>query len=674
MVVKRRKRTALGKLSAWGFKVLQNSFIGKYFTSYEKANDKFQKITKKENKNSKVRKYRIARLLERSFVAKATPKIYQSFLRIGVSNYATAAVGMGVVSFTLFILNYLKYFTLGNVTVTLPMLVLPALLIILPLPYLFSGKSLAQAFLTNGFLHAMVFGFLGADSEAIKDKAAKPRISNTMLSFIVGISLGTVSYFIGKPENILYAISILLFAYVVMRTPEIGIILVIFTMPFVSMLVTKIAIVYITFCYIIKIILHKRVVTFEYFDIWPTLAIVGMVFTGIDYQNPKSTLPVIGSNLVILISYFIIANLIRSKDWFKKCIFALTSSAFICALVGIAQFVLGVLYNANFMEKSEKIQEVLSLFAGYNKGAPSIFSSSSAFAYYVIIAIPFALVHVFAERREALKIGGFFIAAILTLSLVAAHSNAAVIGLLFAVLLLLIIRNRNYIYLAIIAIAAPLGLYFSVRSNQAVLDFFNKFEEFRAIDPTEKLLELKNGFVLWLNSPLGKGLGSAAEYDSLLLQIFLEYGIVMAILFLVCAIMFARLVFSYCAKEKGKHRKTYCSAGLCALLGIFITGIFENVWLDSKIMLLSVLCMALSFAYIKVERDMHTQMLEGNSFNHAFVEIELAEEEYHEYVLTRKYVRPPRRFRSKVKKQETLKIKTKKKTEENEDDEDDERV
>ena len=322
MVVKRKKRTALGKLSAWGFKVLGNSFIGKFFTSYEKANDKFQKITKKENKNSRVRKYRLARLLERNVFTKIIPKIYQAFLRIRISNYATAAIGMGVVSLTLFILNYLNYFTLGNVTVTVQMFVLPALLIILPFPYLFSGRSLAQAFKENKFLKAVVFGFLGADAEAIKDKAAKPRVSNTMLSFLIGVSFGTLSYFIGKPENILYAIAILLFAYVIMRTPEIGIILVIFTMPFLNMLVIKIAIVYIAFCYIIKIILHKRVVSFEYFDVWPTLAIVGMIFCGIDYQNPKSTLPVVGSNLIILISYFLIANLIRSKEWFKKCIFA----------------------------------------------------------------------------------------------------------------------------------------------------------------------------------------------------------------------------------------------------------------------------------------------------------------------------------------------------------------
>ena len=107
MVIKRKKRTALSKFSSWCFKILQGSFIGKYFTSYEKANNKFQKITKKEKHTHVPRKNRVARALENNVFARIIPRVYHAFLRIGVSNYATAAVGMGAVSLTLYILNYL---------------------------------------------------------------------------------------------------------------------------------------------------------------------------------------------------------------------------------------------------------------------------------------------------------------------------------------------------------------------------------------------------------------------------------------------------------------------------------------------------------------------------------------------------------------------------------------
>lgn len=671
MVIKRKKRTALGKFSAWCYKMLNKSFIGKFFTSYEKANDKFEKITKKEvNKTHTPRKNRLAKALENNVFARIIPCIYHAFLRIKVSNYATVVVGMGAVSLTMYILNYLGVWSLGNFKATETMFVLPAILIILPIPYLFSRKSLAQSFLTNRPLNFIVFKFFGADYEAVRDSAVKNRVSSTMLAFLIGAGLGALSYFIQKPEYVLFGISILIFAYAIIKTPEIGIILTIFTMPFVHMLIIKWIILYVALAYSLKLILHKRVISFEYFDIWPTLAIIGMIFCGIDYQNPKNSLPTIGSNLIILISYFLIANLIRSKDWFKRCIFALTSSAFICAIVGIAQVLLGVL--------SAYLSLNLPLFgdcSGYLNGANSLFTSSTAFAYYMVIAIPFALIHIFAERREAKKVGGFFIAMILTLGLVVARSNPAIIGIFFGVLLLLLIRHRNYMYLALFAIVTPIVLYFTLRNNEPVLNFLNTFDAFRAMDPAGKLEELKAGFNLWRESPWGLGIGASGEHNSLLIQLLLDYGIVMAVLFAMCIIMFARLVFSYCAKEKGKHRKIYCSAGLCALFGIFVTGIFENVWKDQKIMLLSIVCMALSFAYIKIERELNAQKIVRNDFSQASVDIELEDDEYHEYVLGRKYVRAPRKLKSKINnKIHHLKIKTKKKTTDNDDEDDDDRV
>ena len=92
-------------------------------------------------------------------------------------------------------------------------------------------------------------------------------------------------------------------------------------------------------------------------------------------------------------------------------------------------------------------------------------------------------------------------------------------------------------------------------------------------------------------------------------------------------------------------------------------------------MLLSIVCMALSFAYIKIERELNAQKIVRNDFSQASVDIELEDDEYHEYVLGRKYVRAPRKLKSKINnKIHHLKIKTKKKTTDNDDEDDDDRV
>lgn len=631
MEIKRKKRSALDKFSGWCFGVLRRSFIGRFFTSYEKANEKFQKVTTKKSKNRHVtRKNTLTKILENNVFAKIIPAIYHFFLRISVASYAAVIVTMGVISLTMYLLNYFELLSLGNFEVTEVMLILPAALIIVGFPFLFSRRSLAGAILTNKLFSFIVIGFLGCDTENIKNVAQRNRISSTGIFFIFGAALGSLSYFTQRPEYILFTVAIIVFAYVIFRTPETGVILMIFTLPFVDILITQILIVYVLICYLVKVVLHKRVIAFEYFDVWPALAIVVMIIFGVDYQNPLNSLPRIATNVTILLSYFLIANLIRSKEWFKKCIFALTSSAFIAALIGIGQTILGALSS---------YVSVLSGFSMYETTVNSIFSTYNAFSQYMVIAIPFAIVHIFADRREMSKIGGFLVAVVLTTGLFVARSKSAFIGIVIGVLLLLIIYNRNYIYLALVCVAAPIILYFSLRNNEYVMKFIRSFDLFKEFDLMEKLYDLRDGFLLWLENPFGTGVGAVGtEHDSFLVQMLLEYGIVVAIALAICAVMFARLVLSYCAKAKGRYQKINCSAGFCALCGIFVTGLFANVWGDPKIMLLSIICTALSFAYIKIEREAHVMLEDKSDLTRASVDIELAERDDHEYSSTRKSI------------------------------------
>ena len=643
---KRRKRSALDKFSSWCFKTLQKSPIGKFFTSYEKVNDKFlgrssnekvkskraEKVREKRAKRlSPSRKYRLAKMLENSVFTKIIPPIYHFFLRVSLSNYASVLVSMGAVTLVMYLLNYFGVLTLGNLTVTNELFILPASLIIIGFPMVFIRRSLASAILSIKIFSVITFGFLGIDSENIKNCAHKSRFLSTGLALVIGSLLGAISYFIRNPEYLLFVFSVIIFAYIVFRTPEIGVILTIFTLPFVNIVITQIAIIYILIAYAVKVILHKRVITFEYFDIWPALAIIIMIIFGIDYQNPLNSIPTICTNVTILVSYFLIANLIRSKDWFKKCIFALTSSAFVAATIGIIQAVLGTL-SVYFPQFGD--------FSMYESTVNSIFSTYNAFSQYMVIAIPFALVHIFAERKDVSKLGGFLIAVVLSMGLLVARSKSAFVGICVAVLLLLIVYNRNFIYLALLVIVAPIGLFFGLRNNEYVLRFLRTFDFLREFDPKGKLNQLKDGFVEWLESPLGKGAGGLGEeYDSFLIQILLEYGIVVLVALIVCAIMFARLVFSYCSKEQSRKREIYCSAGFCALCGIFATGVFANVWADPKIMLLSIICMALSFAYIKIEREGHTIKEMGNDFSRASIDIQLSEEDEYDLVSEKSRIR-----------------------------------
>ena len=70
MEIKHKKRSAFSKLSAWVFRILGKSFIGKFFKSYDKANEKFVKNSVKNAKNRySPRKKGFERALENNFIA-----------------------------------------------------------------------------------------------------------------------------------------------------------------------------------------------------------------------------------------------------------------------------------------------------------------------------------------------------------------------------------------------------------------------------------------------------------------------------------------------------------------------------------------------------------------------------------------------------------------------------
>ena len=635
---RRKKRSVFDKISGFFFGLLQKSFIGKFFTSYENANSRFLKITRKSKSRHVSHKNAFVRALERNVFARIIPKIFHALLRVAVRNYAVFMFTMGLAILPQYFLNRAKQSVLGYVIPgSFAVLVLSIVLMVTSLPFLFYGKSLAQALMGNKLFSFFAFKLFGIDGENILNVSLKKRVSKASVALILGALIGFTSYFV-NPFIFLGITLAILFAYNVFRTPENGVILIIFTLPFATPLILKISIVYVFFCYMIKIILRKRVYSFEYLDLWAIIVVAVMLICGIDYQNIGGSLPTVLSHLVILASYFLCSNLVRSRTWFRKCIFALTASAVITAIIGIAQFSLGMLTGI------ESLKNALSFFEQYKYSIPSTFASSDIFAQYLIIAIPFGSIHLFSGKKVP-KFGSFVVSVLLITALILTNSQYAYIGFIASLILILVFYNRNSIYLALIALASGAGLYFLFSNVGVLRTFADNLHIFDGFDLSEKLDEIGNGFnaVFGIPEIFGEGVGGASLYcDSFLIQLLLEYGIFTLIAITAFAIMFSRLVLSHCSVAKKKSRKIETATGLCALLGLLVTGIFKNVWYDEKIMLVIVIFIALSVAFVKREKNSEYVMDQKSDLTKASLDLELAEEDLHEYSSRRKYVHAPR--------------------------------
>ena len=625
-----RKRTVFDRFMAWLLSLLQSSLIGKYFTSYDKANDRFERLTKR--KASPSHKRRFAKLTENNRLVRAIPKMYGYLMRLALRDYGIAMFMCGAVVSILYPMNNMILF----IDVTLDMFVYGCATCLCAIPLMFSSRSLASNVLSSKFFSTLLFDYLGFDEESFRQQAEQETKHGATLAFVFGALIGVLGYFVMPPVAVLL-VGVVVLAYCVMRTPEIGVVVSVFSIPFANIMYISGAVAYTFLCYIIKIMLGKRIFKFEYFDFWVCIAIIGMTVCGINYSDPVSSIKEVLINLVIMLSYFMFSNLIHSKEWFKRSIVAFTMSSLIVAAVATAQAILG-----KISESFEILQPVFSP----DMSITSTLGSSNALAQLLVVAIPFALVHMISERNDINKFAGFLLSALLVAALFFAGSPSAVVGLFVGAMLLFAFYNRNAVYLIIVVAAALPIMYYTL--PREIIDQIITIGPLKNASITEELTYLKDAFAAAWQNPFGIGSGEVAmnnalpQYngyiDSLPAQLLAVYGVIGCGIFVLCVLMYARLMLSYAAKAKNEYRRVNCCAGLCSTLALLSSGIFNYAWLDKRIFLLLIATIGLSFAYIKIDREEEAVVKGYIDITSSCVDILLKEEDVGDIVPRRRYV------------------------------------
>ena len=589
---RQKKKSWLDTFMAWLLALLQRSFIGKFFTSYHNANDKFiKKIKRKSRKSEK----HFAKFIEKNRVIGFIPKITAFLLRIPLRDYGIAMFMTGAVVAVLYPLNDMILF----IDVTFELFVLGIAVSTCSLPLMFSSRSIAANILSSRFFSFILFDFLGLDDESFRLAAEKPRISFATFSFFIGAALGVGSYFITPVGTVLLSLGVCL-AYCTIRTPEVGAIISVLLIPYVNVYVACGCVGYTFLCYVIKVKLGKRVFKFEYFDLWVTVAVIALTLCGFNYESPLASLEDVILNFLIWMAYFLYANLIYSKVWFRRSIVAFTSSSLVVAIIAIGQAILRYIAGS---------VEAVGEYFPADSTITSTLGSSTTLAQFMVVAIPFAIVHMISEKRDISRFVGFLMASILIAALVLTDTAMGYFGLLVGALLIFAFYKRTAIYLILIVIIALPTLYFTL--PESAISAISNHGPLEGVSIKEELIYLKDSFLAIIQHPLGSNLNGMTSieafgqpaFDSLPLQMLASYGIIGALAFILVLVMFVRVSFSYSVKAKNAYRRINGCAGLCSILALMTVGVFNDVWTDKRIFLLFIITMALSLAYIKIDRE-----------------------------------------------------------------------
>lgn len=630
------------------FFLLSNGLFGRFFTSYDEVNNKYLQNVKRKRKtveDGKIKK-KISRTIEKSVVVKYFPRLVEWLLRVSTNNY-------GATLFTVGMIISMSYLLSGYVlALDIPfyMLISGLSFCLIGLPLIFSKKSISENIIKSKLCNAILFVFLGLDKEKMRHVSEKSSVSIPSLALICGLLFSFLSYFV-PPFKILLIVGILILSYCVLLRPETGVVATIIMLPFVSVTVLQISVLYVLVCYTIKCMLGKRSFKFEQFDIWVVVILFITLIRGAISVKFLNSMVSATTSASIILFYFAVTNLIRTKKWFRRCLVSLVFSGIGVAAIGIFQAILG--------ELSIFIPDIAKIFTA-GQSAIGTFLDPNTFAHYLVAIIPFSIVHFISERGGRKKANGIIIGLIMLVALCLANSLSGIVGIIVATLLLLSIYNRNFSYLTLaICVLCPI-LYFTLPQN--ALKEILSIKMFEGVSLNGLVLETRESFKYILEKPFGIGLGeetfnfvfgtTEGGVDNLVLQNMIEYGVIISVVFVIFVLMFMRLTFSYCVKAKNQYRKINCCVGFCAVIGLIASGIINYTWYDKRIMLVFWILVALSFAYVRIERE--EEEPEGLVDSYVFATLDIAINNEHHAVETkkRKYVRVPK-INKKNKKTET---------------------
>ncbi len=437
------------------------------------------------------------------------------------------------------------------------------------------------------------------------DKLIRPAVSeNTLIPMLVGFLLGISSMFI-DPLYVIAGFFALIYLSIVFTTPEFGVFVTLFFVPFFPTMLLCAQILLVFIAYFCKAIRGKRSVRFTNLDIFVVIFAIVLFFGGVVSSSVSTSLPAVCVFVCFMLAYFIVVNLVKTVELLKKLLFGMSVSLFFCAFIGVWQ---------NFFGVADTTWTDVDMFSEIETRVVSTFENPNVFGEYLIMMLPMTLA-LFLVEKSVEKKGVFTLAfGVGCLALIFTWSRGAWLGFLISMALYLIVVNKRSIALYLLGLAAlPFAYPFfpeSIRSRiESIGNMADSSTSYR-VHIWEATWDMLRD---WWTTGIGVGVGAFREiYPSyslagietaphshnLFFQIFIELGIVGLIAFFAVIVVAARKCCSYLAHGSQRETKLISSAALVGLVAILAQGLTDHVWYNYRIFLMFWIVLAIMSASI----------------------------------------------------------------------------
>ncbi len=598
----------------WLYSLLINGFFGKLFTLYstEEAlffNCRFYRMLGRGKRVRRVAsdvKLRVAEMFENSRILKGISDLSASLVYRQLKTYGAFLLSLGSYGLVTY---FIRVYVLMNGKEDLSVMATSLAFLLISFPLMLSKDTFSGAAQKSRLMRAFLFEGLGIPRDTFAAVRTFPKRYSLVTA--LGMVFGGLTYFFHPAYYVMIAVSLLIVA-LIFSYPEIGILGILALIPTSAffdhpsaMLFAVVAVTGVGYC--VKLIRGKRVSKMGLIDaailLFAIVTLLGGLFSAGKWLSLESST----LSFVLLLSYFLTVNLIRTREWIHRCVRTVLLFSVPTAIVGLVQIFNGSA-NASWIDTA--------FFADIGVRITATFDNPNIFAEYLLMVLPFAGMLLLRRGALSQKLSILPIFILLVICLVETWSRGAWLGaLLGGILFLLIYSRRSVAYLMIggamlpaISMLLPDPLVARFASIGSAADSSSLYR----ISAWRGALEMLKEH--WIG---GVGVGEAAfsavypafayagiesihHTHNLYLQILSELGIGGLLIFLSVVILFIQNCFEFIYKVRNLSDTATVVAGLSAVLALLIMGLTDHIWYSYRIFLMFWMVIGLVNAYIRV--------------------------------------------------------------------------
>jgi putative inorganic carbon (HCO3(-)) transporter len=449
-------------------------------------------------------------------------------------------------------------------------------------------KSLAE----GSIICRAAFGFFGIWGNTLSNNGEEkliPQKCFEITAVITGILLGVLWHFL-QPMTFIIAVGGIAAFVLVLWRYEIGVYAVVGFIPLAPTTALLGLILLTAISFFIRFLRDKsikfRVTILDYFVVMFGLV---LFYSFITSYTPGSSMLALMIHMAFIIFYFILVNTVKTRQQLYVLAALLVLSTTAASLYG--------LYQLKTVGATSEAWVDTTLFEDIKARVGSTFENPNVLGEYLVLIIPVAIAMLWGQKGWISKLVTLGLTALMLGCLVYTYSRGAYVGLMLALAIFAVLRDRRFVILGVIGLMMlPFLLPASVINRFTSIGNLNDTSSFYRISVWLGSLRLARDY--WL-SGIGLGLepfklvypkyslnaAYAHHSHNIYMQLLIETGIAGLLMFFAIIAVYYKTMMAGFYKTKDRFISTFMIAIASGMAGYLAQGMVENIWYNNRVLL-----------------------------------------------------------------------------------------